>query len=79
MERGREATAPSIIRVIQIVQRGEEVPHNGGIVLPENVKMQPFRPKGLLNSNLNVRVFIQALSLMAFQVAMLISTVATQA
>jgi hypothetical protein len=79
MEKGREATPPSIIRIIQIVQRGEEVPYDGGIVLPENVKMQPFRPKGLLNSNLNVQVLFQTLSLMAFQVAMPILIVATQA
>jgi len=34
---GREAKTPLIIRNVQIVQRKEEMPPNGGIVLPENV------------------------------------------
>jgi hypothetical protein len=34
---GREATSPSIIIKVHKVQRGEEMPPNGGIVLPENV------------------------------------------
>jgi len=34
---GREAAAPSIIRKVHKIQRREEVPPNGGIVLPENV------------------------------------------
>jgi hypothetical protein len=34
---GREATTPSIIRKVHKVQRREEMPPNGGIVLPENV------------------------------------------
>ncbi len=38
----REATAPSIIRKVHKVHRREEVPPNGGTVLPENVHMQPF-------------------------------------
>ncbi len=42
---GQEATAPSIIRKIQIVQRGKEMPPDGGIVLPENVQMKPFLSK----------------------------------
>jgi hypothetical protein len=36
---GREAATPSIIRIVQIVQRGEEMPPNGAIVLPENVQV----------------------------------------
>jgi len=36
---GREAAAPSIIRIVQIVQRGEEMHPNGGIVLLENVQV----------------------------------------
>jgi hypothetical protein len=43
---GREATASSIIRSIQIVQRRKEMPPDGGIVLPENVHVQPFLYKG---------------------------------
>jgi hypothetical protein len=42
----REATAPSIIRKIKIVQRGKEMPPDGGIVLPKNVHVQPFLSKG---------------------------------
>jgi len=42
----REATTPSIIRKIKIVQRGKEMPPNGGIVLPKNVHVQPFLSKG---------------------------------
>ncbi len=41
----REATAPSIIRKVRKVQGGKEMPPDGGIVLPENVHMQPFLPK----------------------------------
>jgi hypothetical protein len=41
-----EATAPSIIKEIQIIQRGEEMPPGGGIVLPENVYAKPFLSKG---------------------------------
>jgi hypothetical protein len=43
---GREATTPSIISEIQIVQRGKEMPPDGGIVLPENVHVKPFFSKG---------------------------------
>jgi hypothetical protein len=43
---GREATAPSIIKEVQIIQRGEEMPPDGGIVLPENVHVKPFLSKG---------------------------------
>jgi hypothetical protein len=42
---GREAITPSIISEIQIVQRGKEMPPNGGIVLPENVHVEPFLSK----------------------------------
>ncbi len=49
---GREATALSIIREIEKVQGGEQVPQNGGLTLPEDVAVKPFRPKGLLNSQL---------------------------
>jgi hypothetical protein len=34
---GGKATTPSIIRVIQIVQRGKEMPLDGDIVLLEDV------------------------------------------
>ncbi len=43
---GGEATAPSVIREVQIIQRGKEMPPNGGIVLPENVHVKPFLSKG---------------------------------
>ncbi len=49
---GREAIAPSIIKEIEKVQGGEEVPQNGGLALPEDVAVKPFRPKGLLNAQL---------------------------
>jgi len=41
---------------IQEVQRGQEVPPDGGRVLPTNVQMTPFRPKGLINSSLSARL-----------------------
>jgi len=41
---------------IQEVQRGQEVPPDGGRVLPKNVQMTSFRPKGLINSNLSARL-----------------------
>ncbi len=53
METGRGAIAPSTIREIQEVQGGQEAPHNGGVVLPEDVHVTPFNPEGLLNSILS--------------------------
>jgi hypothetical protein len=53
---GREATAPSIIRIIQEVQGGKEMPPNGGIVRSENVQVKPFFSKVKLNATLDVRV-----------------------
>ncbi len=50
---GREATSPSIIIRKREVQRWEEVPPNGGVITPEDIQMQPFSPKGKLNSILN--------------------------
>jgi hypothetical protein len=46
---GREAAAPSSIRIIDEVQGGEVMPPDGGIVRLENVQMKPFFPKGELN------------------------------
>jgi hypothetical protein len=43
---GEEATAPSNIRKVQIVHGGKEMPPDGGIILPENVQVKPFLPKG---------------------------------
>jgi hypothetical protein len=39
---GREATAPSIIRKVQIVQRGKEMPRNRGVILTQNVHAKPL-------------------------------------
>jgi hypothetical protein len=39
---GREATAPSIIREMQIVQRGKEMPPDGGIILSQNAHVKPL-------------------------------------
>jgi len=50
---GKEAIAPSIIIRKREVQRREETPPNGGVVTPEDIQMQPFIPKGKLNSILN--------------------------
>jgi hypothetical protein len=47
---GREAAAPSSIRIIDEIQWGEVMPPDGGIVRPENVQMKPFFPKGELNA-----------------------------
>ncbi len=54
--RGREATAPSVIRKIREVQRREEVPPEGGAITPKDVHMKPFRSKGKFNPNLYSRV-----------------------
>jgi len=54
--RGREATAPSVIRKIREVQRREEAPPNGGAITPKDVHMEPFRSKGELNPSLLSRV-----------------------
>ncbi len=51
---GREATAPSIIRKIEKVQGGEQVPRNGSLALPKDVAVKPFSLKGLLNAILIV-------------------------
>jgi hypothetical protein len=42
---GEEATTPSNIRKFQIVHGGKVMPPNGGIILPENVQVEPFFPK----------------------------------
>jgi hypothetical protein len=39
---GREAATPSIIREVQIVQRGKEMPPDGGIILSQNIHVEPF-------------------------------------
>jgi hypothetical protein len=44
--RGGEATVRSIIKEVQIIQKEKEMPHDGGIVLPENVHVKPFHSKG---------------------------------
>jgi hypothetical protein len=76
---GEEAAATSIIRIIQKVHGGEIMPPNGSIVRPENVQVKPFFPKNKFNTTLNVRVPDRTVGLMAFQVAIPTSTVATQA
>jgi len=53
---GEEATATSLIRIIQEVQGGKVMPPDGGIVRPENVQVEPLFPKGELNTKLNLRV-----------------------
>jgi hypothetical protein len=35
-EKRREATAPSNIKEIQEVQGGQEVPHDGGTIIPKD-------------------------------------------
>ncbi len=35
-EKGREAAAPSFIKEIQEVQGGQEVPHDGGTIIPKD-------------------------------------------
>jgi hypothetical protein len=57
---GKGATAPSIIRKIREVQRGEQVPSDGGLALPKDVQMKPFSLKSFLNTNLDVLVFTLA-------------------
>jgi hypothetical protein len=47
---GREATAPSNIRIIKEVHGGEVMPPNGGIIRLENVQMKPLFPKSKLNA-----------------------------
>ncbi len=57
--RGREATAPSVIRKIREVQRREEAPPEGGAITPKDVHMKPFKSKGELNPSLHSRVIDQ--------------------
>jgi hypothetical protein len=45
----REATAPSIIKEVKKIQRGEQAPRNGGLAFPKDLAVKPFGPKGLLN------------------------------
>jgi hypothetical protein len=54
--RGREATAPLVIRMIREVQRREEAPPKGGAITPKDVHMKPFRSKSELNPSLHSRV-----------------------
>jgi len=53
---GEEVVAPSNIRIIQEVHGGKEMPPDGGVILPKNVQVEPFFPKGKLYAKLNVRV-----------------------
>jgi len=53
---GREATAPSIIRKVKVIQSWEEMPLNGGIVLSQNVHVKPLSSEIGLNASLNIRV-----------------------
>ncbi len=53
---GKEATTPSIIKRIQIVQGGEEVPPNGGTVHAQNTPMEPFFSEVKLNTSLSARI-----------------------
>ncbi len=53
---GREATAPSHIKRTKVIPGGEEVPLNGGIVLPQDVHVQPFTSEVRLNASLDTRV-----------------------
>ncbi len=55
-KRGGGAIAPSIIKEIQEVHGREETPHNGGVVLLEDVQMEPFSLEGFSNSILSVKV-----------------------
>ncbi len=41
---------------VQEIQRGQEAPHNGSIVLPKDVRVTPLHPKGPFNSILNARL-----------------------
>jgi hypothetical protein len=36
LEKGREAAAPSLIKEIQEGQGGQEAPHDGGTIIPED-------------------------------------------
>ncbi len=51
--RGRGAAALSIIRKVQIVQGGKEVPLDGGMILSQNVHVKPFFSEVYLNASLN--------------------------
>ncbi len=53
---GREATAPSVIREIEEIQGGEQVPRNGRPALPKDVAVKPFNLKGFFNTTLNVLI-----------------------
>jgi len=64
--KGGEETTPSIIRVIQIIQGGKEMPPDGGIILPEDVQVKPLIPKSFLDPSLNVRVLVGAMNSNSF-------------
>jgi hypothetical protein len=49
--------ALSIIRKKGEIQRGEQVPSDGSLALPEGVVMEPLGLEGLLNTNLDIQVF----------------------
>jgi hypothetical protein len=58
---GREATAPSVIREIEEIQGGEQVPRNGRPALPKDVAVKPFNLKGFFDTTLNVLIFTLAI------------------
>ncbi len=53
---GREATTPSIISKVQIVQRGKEMPPHGGIILSQNVHVEPLLSEIKFNASMNIKV-----------------------
>ncbi len=56
-ERGEGGNSPitTLIKV-QEVQRGQEAPHDGSVVLPKDVRMTPPRLRGLVNSIVNAKL-----------------------
>ncbi len=57
---GREVTAPSVIREIEEIQGGKQVPQNGRPTLPKEVAVNPFSLKGFFDTTLNVLISILA-------------------
>jgi hypothetical protein len=44
------------LKRIQEIQRGQEAPQNGNALLPKDVQMTPFYPKGLIDPNMDTRL-----------------------
>jgi hypothetical protein len=56
-QKGKGGNSPitTLIKV-QKIQRGQETSHNGSAILPKDVQMTSFHPKGRIDTILNTRL-----------------------